>query len=641
MTSVPNDNAVPTDAAVPADAAAPDWAAPLADDSEPVEFSYVEMTRPRASRSLRELPRLVLDAVRLVRSAAPRELTVSVVLSVLSAVLVAAQLLVARALLAKISDVRDRSNLGSLVPTLVAFVVVFTGLGVVGVLQSERRRVLAELVTRAAERTVADAATRASLLDFESPAFHNRLKRALVNASFRPVTLTFALIGLISGLLTLFGVMIAILVIEPLLLLLVVIAIGPAWIGTKRMTRLGYQFDVAETENDRRRGYFLHLLTDKAAAREVRAYELADEFQQQHRTLWTERIGRVRALAKRRTRIAVTSRLLNAALIGAVLVVLVWFVSDGRITVTNATILAGAIVVLGQRLNSVIGSIGELYESALFLGDVQAFIAAIPPHDERQPATAGFEEIVVDDVSFRYPSSERLALDGVSMRIKRGEVVALVGANGSGKTTLAKIIGQLYPITSGTVSWNGAPVIGGPIGGLRRNIAMIFQDFEKYHFTVRENIGFGDVRRPATDHEVLDAAMRSGSLDFIERLPEGLEALLGPEYIGGSDLSTGQWQRLALARSIFRDAPLIILDEPSSALDAEAEAELFDRLRTLGEGRGVLVISHRFSTVTSADRIYVLDHGRVIEQGSHRELIARDGTYARLFRLQASRYEST
>jgi len=623
----------PADSSAPADGRA-------ASDTENVAFSYADLTRRRTSRPLRELPRLVADSVGLVRSAAPRELAVSVVLSVLSALLLGAQLLVARELLSKVSAVGDGSDIGSLIPILVAFVVVFTGLGVVGVLQVERRRVLAELVTRAAERTVADAATRASLLDFDSPSFHNRLKRALVNASFRPVSLTFALINLISGLLTVAGVMVAILVIEPLLLVLVVIAIGPAWIGTKRMTRLGYQYDVDETENDRRRGYLLHLLTDKSAAREVRSYELADEFQQQHRLLWTERIDRVRDLVRRRSRIAITSRLLNAALIGCVLGVLVWFVSDGRLTVTNATVLAGAIVMLGQRLSGVIGSIGELYESALFLGDVQTFIKAMPvPNTADVPSMSGFEEVVVDDVSFTYPSSDRRALDGVSVRIKRGEVVALVGANGSGKTTLAKVIGQLYPVDRGTVSWNGVPVVNGPAHALRRHIAMIFQDFEKYHFTVRENIGFGDVRRPRTDPNIMDAAVRSGSSDFIDGLPDRLDALLGPEYIGGSDLSTGQWQRLALARSIFRDAPLIILDEPSSALDAEAEAELFDRLRTLGEGRGVLVISHRFSTVTSADRIYVLDHGRVIEEGSHSELMRLDGTYARLFRMQASRYE--
>ncbi len=613
------------------------------DPAEPVEFTYADLTRRRTSRPLRELPGLVADAVRLVQAAAPRELAVSVVLSVVAALLLAAQLLVARVLLSKVSDVGDGSDLGPLVPSLVAFVVVFTGLGVVSALQAERRRVLAELVTRSAERTVADAATRASLLDFESPSFHNRLKRALVNASFRPVSLTFALISLISGLLTVAGVMVAILVIEPLLLVLVVIAIGPAWLGTKRMTRLGYQFDLAETENDRRRGYLLHLLTDKAAAREVRSYELADEFQRQHRTLWTERIERVRGLATRRTRIAVLSRLLNAALIGGVLAVLVWFVADGRITVTNATVLAGAIVVLGQRLSSVVGSVGELYESALFLGDVQTFIDSMPAAGTLDVVPigglVGFDEIVVDDISFRYPSSERLALDHVSVRVARGEVVALVGANGSGKTTLAKVIGQLYPVDSGSITWNGVPVVGAMPLALRRHVAMIFQDFEKYHFTVRENIGFGDVHRPSTDDAVMDAAERSGSDDFISGLPGGLEALLGPEYLGGSDLSTGQWQRLALARSIFRDAPLIILDEPSSALDAEAEAELFDRLRSLGEGRGVLVISHRFSTVTSADRIYVLDHGRVIEEGSHHTLMELDGTYARLFRMQASRYD--
>ena len=608
--------------------------------AEPVEFTYADLTRRRTSRPLRELPSLVADAVRLVQAAAPRELAVTVTLSVVSGLLLAAQLLVARSLLSKVGEVGDGSDLGPLIPSLVVFVAVFAGLGVVTALQAEKRRVLAELVTRSAERTVADAATRATLLDFESPSFHNRLKRALVNASFRPVSITFALVSLISGLLAAAGVAVAILLIEPVLLVLVAISIGPAWLGTKRLTRLGYQFDLAETENDRRRGYLLHLLTDKSAAREVRSYELADEFQRQHRSLWTERIERVRGLATRRTRVAVLSRLLNATLIGGVLAVLVWFVADGRITVANATVLAGAIVVLGQRLSGVFASVGELYESALFLGDVQAFIDSMPAKATGDVVPVdGFDEIVVDDISFRYPTSERFALDHVSIRVARGEVVALVGANGSGKTTLAKVIGQLYPVDSGSITWNGVPVVGSMPLALRRHVAMIFQDFEQYHFTVRENIGFGDVHRPSTDDAIMDAAERSGSDDFINGLPGGLEALLGPQYVGGIDLSTGQWQRLAIARSIFRDAPLIILDEPSSALDAEAEAEMFDRLRSLGEGRGVLVISHRFSTVTSADRIYVLDQGRVIEEGSHHTLMELDGTYSRLFRMQASRYD--
>ncbi len=213
-----------------------------------------------------------------------------------------------------------------------------------------------------------------------------------------------------------------------------------------------------------------------------------------------------------------------------------------------------------------------------------------------------------------------------------------MGENGSGKTTLAKVICGLYPPDAGAVLWDGVDVREVDPEQLRRQITVIFQDFVRYWLSARENIGVGRVERMG-DHEAIVAAARQAGADaFIETWPEGYDALLGPIFEGGKDLSVGQWQRMALARAFFRDAPLVVLDEPTASLDARAEAELFERIRTLFEGRSVLLISHRFSSVRSADRIYVMKEGEIVEQGSHRELMAAGGLYAELFRLQAAAY---
>lgn len=227
------------------------------------------------------------------------------------------------------------------------------------------------------------------------------------------------------------------------------------------------------------------------------------------------------------------------------------------------------------------------------------------------------------------------------MAVRPGEVVALVGPNGSGKTTLAKVLAQLFEADRGTVTWNGIDVSSLDDAGLRDRVAVIFQDFEQYLFSAADNIGLGRVARLDDRDAIVAAAQRAGADTALAHLPDGYDTLLGPEYWGGSDLSIGQWQRVAIARAFFRDAELLIFDEPSSALDAEAEAALFARLRELATGRAVVVISHRFSTVTTADRIYVMEDGRVTESGSHETLIAQAGTYARLFAIQAAQYLPT
>jgi len=230
------------------------------------------------------------------------------------------------------------------------------------------------------------------------------------------------------------------------------------------------------------------------------------------------------------------------------------------------------------------------------------------------------------------------ALKGVSMELNQGEVVALVGENGSGKTTLAKLICGLYSPDTGSVSWDGSDVSGVDQDQLREQVTVIFQDFVRYWLTARENIGIGRVARMHDEAAIKTAAAHAGADKFIDAWPEGYDALMGPIFEGGKDLSVGQWQRMALARAFFRDAPLIILDEPTASLDARAEAELFERIRTLFKGRSVLLISHRFSSVRSADRVYVMNEGEIIESGSHEELMKAGGLYAELFNLQAAAY---
>jgi ATP-binding cassette, subfamily B, bacterial len=604
--------------------------------------TWWEVMHPEGSQGTwRDLPQLLADSLRLVWSAGRNIFLLTAALQLIAAVGVAVQLFVGKAVLDAVLGAGGELQFSELAVPLAALVAITVALDLAQAVQSEQSRVLGELVGRKAIDRVLDVSTRIDLLAFESPDFYDRLQRARAQGQFRALQTVNGLLGMVGAAVASVGLVAALATLQPLLLPFVLLGYVPLWIVASLNTKDLYHFSRGMTPSDRQRSYLQNVLMGRNSAKEVRAFNLASFLRQRYDRLYDERIAELRGLAKRRTARSLLGSLASSAVTVGTIGMLSWLYVSGRMSLAAAGAAIFGLYQLANRLNALHFSATSLYEATLFVRDYSSFLTLEPEVEAAEgtrPAPESFDTLSLEDVSFTYPESERAAVDGVSLEIRRGEVVALVGENGSGKTTLAKMLAGLYRPEKGRIRWDDLDLSEVDADELRRSVAVIFQDFERYLLPARENVGLGRKERIEDLEAIIEAAERSDAHEFLEGLPEGYETMLGREFSGGFDLSIGQWQRVALARAFFRDAPFVILDEPTASLDARAESNLFERMRELLHGRSVVLISHRFSSVRSADRIYVLHEGRVVEEGSHEELMEREGLYAELFTLQARAY---
>ena len=611
-------------------------------EQAPDDLVALAVERRRRRSHYRALPSLLGEALALAWRAGRVDLATALGLQLLTAGLVGVQVLVGKqALSAILTADREGTSFGGAVTPLLLLAALTAAGTVAAAVLAQRLRLLSEHVTRAVWARILDVTAAVELEQFEASDFYDRLQRVQTNALSRPLSVAQGLVGMVGGTVGVAGLAVALLVIQPVLLPLLLVSGVPLWVLSRRSGGLEFDFQVAQTPAYRMRAYLREVMTGRPEAKEMRAFGLSGYVRARYDGLYETYLAALAVQVRRKLTLSLVGTGITAAIVGGTLALLLSLASSGRVTLAEAGAAAVAIPLLGTRLQQLFGGATGLLESGLFLDDLRRFLALAPAARARRgtatPASP-FGVIEAEDLGFTYPGSAEPALHGVSFTLRRGEVVALVGENGSGKTTLAKLLAGLYAPTQGTLRWDGVDATTLDPEALREQVAVVFQDFVHYELTARENIGLGRPARLDDTEAVRTAAVRAGAAGFLDRLPDGLDTPLSKAFAGGRDLSLGQWQRMALARAFFRDAPLIILDEPTASLDARAEHELFERVRTLLAGRTVLLVSHRFSSVLSADRVLVLEDGRITQSGSHRQLMRRRGRYRDLFRLQAAPY---
>jgi ATP-binding cassette subfamily B protein len=515
-------------------------------------------------------------------------------------------------------------------------------IGVLGRLMDYTDQILADRYTNHVSVQVMEQAAQLDLTTYEDPAYYDRLERARVQATDR--------LAMIQQMGRLFQQVILTLIWSgvliyrsPLMILPLIAGVLPSFVGETHFALLGYEKNFRQTPRKRIMDYLRQAGGSKESAKELKLFNLSGYFTSRFRDLSQGIYEENVALANKKMVWGGLLSLISTVGYYGAYVYAIYEAVTGRYPNLAAFVLVTQAIQQAQsNFQQAFSTASGIADQALFLTDLIAFFEIKPTVQNKpdalpapRPIRRGFE---FRNVSFAYPGTERKVLENFNFTIEPGERIALIGENGQGKTTVVKLITRLYDPTEGEILLDGVDLRDYSVEDLHREMGVIFQDFMRYEMTVRENIGVGHVEVPHTEADIESAAHKSLAAEVVKKLAGGYDQMLGRRFVSGVDLSGGEWQRIALARAYLRDAQLLILDEPTAALDAKSELEVFARFAELTTGKMALLISHRFSTVRMADRIVVLAGGRLVEQGTHQQLMALGGNYAAMFEMQAASY---
>jgi ATP-binding cassette subfamily B protein len=489
-------------------------------------------------------------------------------------------------------------------------------------------------------RIIRHAATL-DLYQFEDAAFYDKLERARTQTAGRTALMSMVL-SQAQDLITVVFLAAGLVAFNPWLLLILVVAVIPSFVGETKFNQESYSLSRSWTPERREIDYLRYIGASNETAKEIKIFGLENYIADRFKTISDRYFIVNQKLALKRAGWGALFSTLGTLSYYAAYVFVIGQTIAGQITVGTLTFLAGAFSRLQGLLQGIVSRFSRIGEMSLYLQDLFDFLALKPLAGSHaggkmipRPIQQGF---VFENVGFKYPDTDVWALRHLNFTLHPGEKLALVGENGAGKTTLVKLLAHLYEPTEGRILLDGVDLCEYDPEDLRREIGVIFQDYVRFMFTAGENIAIGNITERQNQSRIEVSAHKSLADTVIEPLPQKYEQMLGKRFSGGVDLSGGQWQKVALARAYMREAQLIILDEPTAALDARAEHEVFVRFAELMKGKAAVLISHRFSTVRMADRILFLEHGQLLELGTHEELVAKGGKYAELFRLQAKGY---
>ncbi|HSN97665.1 MAG TPA: ABC transporter ATP-binding protein [Candidatus Nanopelagicales bacterium] len=497
---------------------------------------------------------------------------------------------------------------------------------------------------------ILEKALQLELRHFEDAEFYDQLTRARREASSRPLSVVTESFGILQSLITLVGYAALLVGFSPWAVLVLVIAAIPATVAEVRFSNTAFRLRNRRSPENRKLGYLEYVLANDGHAKEVKLFGLGPELLDRYRALGEKFFQEDRRLATQRAGWAYGLSLLGTAAFYGCYAVMALAAAAGRLTLGNLVLYVAAFRQGQQAFQSILSALGGMYEHNLYMSNLFQYLAiptgaaaalepSAPPPAAADIVPATERGIRFDKVGFRYPGQTRWALRDIDLFIPSGQSLALVGHNGAGKTTFIKLLTRLYEPTEGRILLDGKDLRAWDPEALRARVGVVFQDFNQYQLMLRENVGLGSVEHMGDEPRIGRAIEQGGAAEVLTAIPGGLDAQLGRWFKDGVELSGGQWQKVALARAFMREeADILVLDEPTAALDAEAEHAVFERFRTLAEGRTTIVISHRFPTVRMADRIVVIEGGQVLEEGTHDELIARAGRYAHLFALQAAGY---